>query len=148
MTPNPKRVAWLLKGESKGLANTPILYLTRLKTQLSSILDTVGQEGRTLEGGSDGRPVLTAHAPSWGLTPVAWDQLNLGVRCSWSVGSKEMLVSQVKSAPKEYWYILAWFQFQSKTYDICPNLNSIVLSENFLSNVKRDIQFCGILKCK
>jgi hypothetical protein len=52
MTPNPKRVIWLLKGESTGSTNIPILYQTHLKTHPSSILDTFGQ-GRKDTGGRD-----------------------------------------------------------------------------------------------
>lgn len=71
--------------------------------------------------------------------PVLWAQFNLREICSWSVGCKEMLVNQIKSAPREILVHIGMVSIYSNTYSIRPNLNGIVLSENFSSNNKCDI---------
>lgn len=62
ITPSPKRVAWLLKDESRGLENTLILYLTHLKTQPSSIVELLARrEGHWRENlmeGQNSLPIL------------------------------------------------------------------------------------------
>ena len=108
-TLNPERVAWLLKGESRGLAQRLILYTWPIwrPSPFQRYVLLSRKEGHWRGY------LVESPAPSWasGHLSGAEDQLSLGVTCFWSVDAQEMLVNQIKSAPNEYWFVLAWFQF-------------------------------------